>query len=57
MSRENHIAALKRRHRELEIKLQKELSYPSLDEDKISRLKKQKLEIKDMLAKEESSAA
>ncbi len=57
MSRESHIAALKRRHRELEMKLKKELSHPSLDEDKINRLKKQKLEIKDILAKEESSAA
>ncbi len=57
MTRESHIAALKRRHQELEKQLKAELSHPAVDEEIIQKLKKKKLEIKDELAKVEMNVA
>ena len=57
MTRESHIAALERRHRELEEKLQAQLAHTSMDEQLIIEIKRRKLEVKDELAKLQSNAA
>lgn len=57
MTRESHIAALERRHRELEEKLQTQLAHASMDEQLIIEIKRRKLEVKDELAKLQSNAA
>jgi len=51
MSVQNHIEALELRHKELEQKLETELTYSSINEEAIAELKKQKLEVKDELVK------
>ena len=57
MTRESHIAALERRHQELETKLQAELNHPATNEQTILEIKRRKLEIKDELARHNTSAA
>ncbi len=51
MSIENRIDALELRHKDLENKLESLLAHSSADEDEVIALKKQKLEVKDELAK------
>jgi hypothetical protein len=51
MTTEGHIAALERRHKELERQIDDELSHLSHDDLTIAALKRRKLEIKDELAK------
>jgi hypothetical protein len=51
MTTEGHIESLERRHRELDRKLEDELSHPSRDDLFVAALKRKKLEIKDELAK------
>jgi len=51
MTLAGHLAELSEKHRLLEIKIQEELARPSADDLQISRLKKEKLKIKDEMAK------
>ena len=51
MTTEGHIAALERRHRELERQIDDELTHLAHDDTMIVALKRKKLEIKDELAK------
>ncbi len=51
MTTEGHIEALERRHRDLDRKIEDELSHPSHDDLYIAALKRKKLEIKDELTK------
>ncbi len=51
MTTEGHIAALERRHRELDKQIDNEMSHLAQDDMIIAALKRKKLEIKDELAK------
>ncbi len=51
MTTEGHIAALERRHKELERQIDDERTHLSHDEMTIAALKRKKLEIKDQLRK------
>jgi hypothetical protein len=51
MTTQGHIAALERRHQELEQQIAEELQHPGADELHISALKRKKLEVKDELSK------
>lgn len=57
MTTESHIAALERRHRELDERIEDELTHVSHDDLHIAALKRKKLEIKDELARLRSSEA
>jgi hypothetical protein len=57
MTTEAHIEALERRHHELDVRIEDELSHPSHDDLYIAALKKKKLEIKDELQKLHAQAA
>ena len=57
MTTEGHIEALERRHRELDRRIEDEMSHPSHDDLYIAALKRKKLEIKDALAKLQLSDA
>jgi hypothetical protein len=57
MTTEGHIAALERRHRELERQIDDESTHISHDDMMIAALKRRKLEIKDELAKLRAAAA
>jgi hypothetical protein len=57
MTTEGHIAALERRHRELERQIDDEMTHLSHDEMMIAALKRKKLEIKDELRKLQEHAA
>lgn len=57
MTTEGHIEALERRHRELDRRIEDEMSHPSHDDLFIAALKRRKLEIKDALAKLQLSDA
>lgn len=49
MTTESHIAALERRHRELEHQIEDEMAHASHDDMTVAALKRKKLEIKDEL--------
>jgi hypothetical protein len=51
MTLAGHLAELSEKHRVLEMKIQEELARPGADDLQISRLKKEKLRIKDEMAK------
>ncbi|HTO28950.1 MAG TPA: YdcH family protein [Devosia sp.] len=51
MTTEGHIAALERRHQELDRQIQAELSNTRHDDLTVSALKRKKLEVKDELYK------
>ena len=51
MTTEGHIAALQRRHIELETQIEKELQQPMADSLVLRDLKRKKLDIKDELAR------
>ena len=51
MTTEGHIAALERRHRELERQIEDEMAHLRHDDLSIAALKRKKLEIKDELRK------
>jgi hypothetical protein len=51
MTTEGHIAALERRHQELDRQIQAELSSTRYDDLTVSALKRKKLEVKDELYK------
>ena len=57
MTTEGHIAALERRHRELERQIDDETTHISHDDMMIAALKRKKLEIKDELKKLQVAAA
>ncbi len=57
MTTEGHIAALERRHKELERQIDDEMSHPTHDDMTIAALKRKKLEIKDELKKLQAAAA
>ena len=57
MTTEGHLEALVRRHRELERRIEDEMTHPSHDDMYIAALKRKKLEIKDELAKLQLSDA
>lgn len=57
MTNESHVAALRRRHIEVERQLQEQLVHKSSNDLEISALKRRKLEIKDELVKLQSNAA
>ncbi len=57
MTTEGHIEALERRHHELDLRIEDEMSHPSHDDLYIAALKKKKLEIKDELARLRTHAA
>ena len=51
MTTEGHIAALERRHMELEHMIEEELRHASTDEERVRSLKVKKLEVKDELTR------
>lgn len=57
MTTEGHIAALERRHKDLERQIEDEMGHLAHDDLMIAALKRKKLEIKDELKKLQSAAA
>ena len=57
MTTEGHIAALERRHKELDRQIEDELTHVAQDDLTIAALKRKKLEIKDELQKLAAQAA
>jgi hypothetical protein len=51
MTTEGHIAALERRHMELELMIEEEQSHASADDERVRSLKVKKLEVKDELTR------
>jgi hypothetical protein len=51
MALASHLAELSERHRSLERQIEEQLSRPGADDLEISKLKKEKLKIKDEMAK------
>ena len=57
MTTEGHIAALERRHRELERQIDDEMTHLSHDDMIVAALKRKKLEVKDELRRLQGQAA
>ncbi len=57
MTTEGHIAALERRHQELDRQIQSELQSTRYDDLTVSALKRKKLEIKDELVRYSGASA
>ncbi len=55
MTTEGHIAALERRHHELDRQIQAEMQNRQFDDLMVSALKRKKLEVKDELSKLQSN--
>jgi hypothetical protein len=55
MTTESHIAALERRHQELDREIQNEMAHVSYDDQMVAALKRKKLEIKDELTRLKAS--
>lgn len=53
MTTESRIAALERRHRELDREIEAEMAHLSRDELLVADLKRRKLEVKDALTKQQ----
>jgi hypothetical protein len=51
MTLAGHLAELSEKHRLLEMRIQEEMARPGADDLQINRLKKEKLKIKDEMAK------
>jgi len=51
MTVETHLAALSRKHQELESAINSALLHPSTSDERIQRLKREKLRIKDEMAR------
>lgn len=51
MTTEGHIAALERRHQELDRQIQTEMQNRQIDDLMVSSLKRKKLEVKDEIAR------
>jgi len=56
MSQIEHLAELERRHADLERKLEEKTLHPSADTLEISRLKRQKLKLKDQIVRLQDGA-
>jgi hypothetical protein len=56
MTLAGHLSELSERHRSLEQRIQEEMARPSADELQVSRLKKEKLRIKDEMLKLKSNS-
>jgi hypothetical protein len=52
MTTEGHIAALERRHQEIDRQIQEEVSHPSHDDLMVAALKRKKLELKDEIVRQ-----
>jgi hypothetical protein len=57
MTTEGHIAALERRHHELDRQIQEEMAHLSHDDLVVAALKRKKLEVKDELNRQQRSDA
>lgn len=57
MTTEGHIAALERRHQELDRQIQEEMTHLQRDDLLIAALKRKKLELKDELSRRQRSSA
>ena len=57
MTTEGHIAALERRHKQLDREIEAEMGHISHDDMHIAALKRKKLEIKDELTRLQADAA
>lgn len=57
MTTEGHIAALERRHQELDRQIEAETTHLTQDDMLIAALKRKKLEVKDELSKHRTSNA
>jgi hypothetical protein len=57
MTTEGHIAALERRHRELDRQLETEMRYLTRNDMRIAELKRKKLEVKDELTRQQAANA
>ncbi|HEV7274795.1 MAG TPA: DUF465 domain-containing protein [Devosiaceae bacterium] len=57
MTTEGHIAALERRHRELDRQIEAEMTHLTQDDMLIAALKRKKLEVKDELNKHRATNA
>ena len=57
MTTEGHIAALERRHQQLDREIETEMGHLSYDDLVIVALKRKKLEVKDELTRLQASAA
>jgi hypothetical protein len=55
MTLATHLAELSEKHRQLERRIQEELARPGADEIQISRWKREKLKLKDEMAKLQSN--
>jgi hypothetical protein len=55
MSIQEHLVELKARHRELEEAIADALAHPSIDDTKIAELKRRKLQVKDEIARVQTS--
>jgi hypothetical protein len=51
MAIESHLSQLERRHQALELEISEALAHPSTDDLKIVELKRQKLHVKDEIAR------
>ncbi|MDE2579704.1 MAG: DUF465 domain-containing protein [Hyphomicrobiales bacterium] len=51
MSMQSHLAELERRHKALEVEIEKQALHPSSDDAHLHELKKKKLHLKDEIAK------
>lgn len=57
MTTEGHIAALERRHQELDRQIQAEMQNRQHDDLMVNTLKRKKLEVKDQLSRMQSAGA
>lgn len=51
MTRAAHLAELSEKHRTLELKIREEMAHPGADETQIGRWKREKLRLKDEMAR------
>jgi hypothetical protein len=56
MSLQSHLTELERRHEALDREIEKEWSYPAVDEMRVAELKRRKLQLKDEIAKLKTEA-
>jgi hypothetical protein len=56
MTTEGHIAALERRHQELDRRIEAEMQNRQVDNLMVSALKRKKLEVKDALSRERATS-
>jgi hypothetical protein len=57
MAASTHLAELEQRHRMLEAELAEALQHPSIDDCKLTELKRRKLKVKDEIARLSRSAS